>query len=310
MPGVHSIDESQRTSALHNLERVIIMDDYHVSVIEFIAWHDAELSIDLKQCDRDHQGAGELECVGLGEGKIVRHLRAPPWSEADPRSMAPVSVLNRPRSPRRRSRSGRSLLADPLRVDRGRPGGGPGKPSKESGVGLAPKVVIALLHALFPDAEPQCRTGTHPVPPSASGRKDDFRALPKRSRRDHQFNRHGCEKPFRAASHRRRSPGPWRYPYANGARSSLFRPPPWSNGRTRRLASPGPNSETLRLVIGAGFVTLPRRRASARHLRRIFLRASSQRRSAPSMLSRPALPRAMISPAASGMTAPQGRRDR
>ena len=29
----------------------------------------------------------------------------------------------------------------------------------ESGVGLAPKEVCALSHALFPDAEPQCRTG-------------------------------------------------------------------------------------------------------------------------------------------------------
>ncbi len=108
-----------------------------------------------------------------------------------------VSVLNRPRSPRRRSRSGGMLrIADPSRVDRGRPGGGPGKPSMESGVGLAPKEVRALSFALFPDAEPQCRTGTHPVPPIASGRKDGFRGLPKRSRRGRQFNRHGCEKPF------------------------------------------------------------------------------------------------------------------
>lgn len=167
-----------------------------------------------------------------------------------------VSVLNRPRSPRRRSRSGRSLLADPLWVDRGRPGGGPGKPSMKSGVGLAPKEVRALLHALFPDAEPQCRTGTHLVPPSASGRKDDFRALPKRSRRGHQFNRHGCEKPLRAASRRRRSPGPRRYPYANGARSSLFRPPPWPDGRTRRLAlQPGPQQPNA----------APRNRRRVRH---------------------------------------------
>ncbi len=36
----------------------------------------------------------------------------------------------------------------------------------ESGVGLAPKAARALSHALFPDAEPQCRTGTHLVPPA------------------------------------------------------------------------------------------------------------------------------------------------
>ena len=60
-----------------------------------------------------------------------------------------------------------------MRVDRGRPGGGPGKPSMKSGVGLAAKVVRAISHALFPDAEPQCRTGPHPVPRSGSGRKDD-----------------------------------------------------------------------------------------------------------------------------------------
>lgn len=93
---------------------IIFVDDDHVGVVEFIAWHDAELSIDLEQSDWNHQGPGELERVGLGEGKIVRHLRAPPWSEADPRSMAPVSVLNRLRSPRRRSRSGGMLrIADP-----------------------------------------------------------------------------------------------------------------------------------------------------------------------------------------------------
>lgn len=62
-----------------------------------------------------------------------------------------VSVLNRPRSPRRRSRSGGMLrIADPSRVDRGRPGGGPGKPSMESGVGLAPKEVCAPLARSFP----------------------------------------------------------------------------------------------------------------------------------------------------------------
>lgn len=45
--------------------------------------------VDLEERDRDHQGASELEGVVLGEGEIVRHLRAPSLSEADPRSMAP-----------------------------------------------------------------------------------------------------------------------------------------------------------------------------------------------------------------------------
>ena len=45
-----------------------------------------------------------------------------------------VSVGARSRSPRRREPSGGSLLADPLRVDRGRPGGGPGSHHRRAGL--------------------------------------------------------------------------------------------------------------------------------------------------------------------------------
>ena len=90
---------------------IVFVDDDHVGVVEFIAWHDAELSIDLEQRDRDHQGAGELKCVGLGEERSC-DIWAPPLSEADPRSMAPVSVLNR-RDHRAGKRSGGMLrIAD------------------------------------------------------------------------------------------------------------------------------------------------------------------------------------------------------
>ena len=45
----------------------------------------------------------------------------------------------------------------------------------ESGVGLAPKEVRALSHALFPDAEPQCRTGPNPVPPHLKSNRGNTR---------------------------------------------------------------------------------------------------------------------------------------
>jgi hypothetical protein len=78
--------------------------------------------------------------------------------------MASVSVLNRPRSPRSRRRSGGMLcIADPLRVDRGRTGGGPGKPSRESGNRACSETVGALPARSFSPAAAReflaCRHG-------------------------------------------------------------------------------------------------------------------------------------------------------
>jgi hypothetical protein len=112
------------------------MEDEDVGAVEFVARQNAKLSVDFEEHYRRHQGAGKLEGVGLGEGKNVRHLRAPPSSKGDPRLMASLKVLNWPRSPRRRSQRGRSLLAGPSRVDRGRPGEGAGTPSIENGRAL------------------------------------------------------------------------------------------------------------------------------------------------------------------------------
>jgi hypothetical protein len=42
---------------------VIFEDKNDIGVVEFVARQDAERSIDLEQCDRDHQGTCELECV-------------------------------------------------------------------------------------------------------------------------------------------------------------------------------------------------------------------------------------------------------
>ena len=60
-----------------------------VFVIDFVGRKDAVFAVDREQCDRDHQVAGKLECVGLCEGKIVRHLRGSIRERADSRSMAP-----------------------------------------------------------------------------------------------------------------------------------------------------------------------------------------------------------------------------
>lgn len=53
------------------------MNDDHIGIVEFVARHDAVFAVDLEERNRDHQGAGELEGIGLSEGKIVRHVRAP-----------------------------------------------------------------------------------------------------------------------------------------------------------------------------------------------------------------------------------------
>ena len=90
--------------------RIELVDHLDVVVfVEFVGGQDAELVAGAEENDRDHEGAGESESVGPSEGKIVRHREGSTGSGADPRSMAPPDVEPRPRSPRRRSRSGGTL---------------------------------------------------------------------------------------------------------------------------------------------------------------------------------------------------------
>lgn len=51
-----------------------------VFVIEFVARQNAELVAGPEQCDRNHEGAGELEGVVLRKRKIGVHLRLHLWS--------------------------------------------------------------------------------------------------------------------------------------------------------------------------------------------------------------------------------------
>jgi hypothetical protein len=103
--------------------------------------------------------------------------------------MASVSVLNRPRSPRSRRRSGGMLcIADPLRVDRGRTGGGPGKPSRESGNRACSQTVGAFPARSFSPAavrefglQTRFRTAVRAACENASRLKRDCRAAQSRT---------------------------------------------------------------------------------------------------------------------------------
>lgn len=52
-------------------EGVVFVDDGVFVAIIFGGRHDADLSIHLKEGDRNHQGPGKIECVVLSEAEIV-----------------------------------------------------------------------------------------------------------------------------------------------------------------------------------------------------------------------------------------------
>jgi hypothetical protein len=89
------------------------MDDLKIVVgVDLVRRKHAVLAVDREKGDRDHQVAGELEGVGLSKRKIVRHVRGSFGS-------GPIPLDGSSKGPTtgaitaRRSRSGRSLLADP-----------------------------------------------------------------------------------------------------------------------------------------------------------------------------------------------------
>jgi hypothetical protein len=91
-----------------------LVDDLEVvACVDLVRGKDAIFTVDFEDRDRHHQVAGELECVGLCEDKIVRHLKRLHWERANSRLMAP----QRPRDGRDhrdgKALSGRSWLADP-----------------------------------------------------------------------------------------------------------------------------------------------------------------------------------------------------
>lgn len=111
------------------------MDDLEVvACVDLVGGEYAIFAIDFEDGDRDHQVAGKLESVRLCEREVVRHLRGSIRERANSRSMAPKKARGRARSPRWRSLSGPSLRTDPLRVDRGRSGLGPGRHHKRAGL--------------------------------------------------------------------------------------------------------------------------------------------------------------------------------
>lgn len=94
---------------------IVFGEGLDLIVFEFGARQDADCVAGAEERDRDHEGAGELEGVALGEGKILRHLRGSILGAGQFPLDGSSKVGLRARSPQRRSRRGRSLLADPFR---------------------------------------------------------------------------------------------------------------------------------------------------------------------------------------------------
>lgn len=54
---------------------IILVDDIEiVTIVDLVAWNDTVLAAGAEEGDGNHQGAGEVEGVVLGEGEIVRHF--------------------------------------------------------------------------------------------------------------------------------------------------------------------------------------------------------------------------------------------
>ena len=76
--------------------RIELVDDVEIVFdIEFIGRQDAVCIAGFEERDRDHQGAGELESVILGEDEVVRHLKELHRERANSRSMAPLKDRDR-----------------------------------------------------------------------------------------------------------------------------------------------------------------------------------------------------------------------
>lgn len=68
----------------HIFKGIVFSEGLDVVAFEFGTRQDAEFAARAEKRDRDHQGARELKCMVLGEGKIVRHLKAPSSERANP----------------------------------------------------------------------------------------------------------------------------------------------------------------------------------------------------------------------------------
>lgn len=127
----------------------------------------------------------------------------------------------RARSPRRRSQSGRSLLADPSRVDRGRSGSGPGRHHKRAGLVCSPPIRLLI---------PRSRSYGHPTTEPASlergfdesGRNSRISIGGPETRRDRQAAWYQISARLQCLERRERSP-----PTAIGTSRGL------SEGRSR-----------------------------------------------------------------------------
>src|SRR5260370_17417656 len=88
---------------------VVFMNNGVLLAIVFAGDHDAEFVLDLKEDDRHHQRAGQIEGVVLSEGEIVRHREAPVlWRGPPPLARRPP-LRGGARAPRRRRPKSREL---------------------------------------------------------------------------------------------------------------------------------------------------------------------------------------------------------
>src|SRR5260370_9341469 len=78
---------------------VVFMNNGVLLAIVFAGDHDAEFVINLKEDDRHHQRAGQIEGVVLSEGEIVRHREAPVLWRGTPPPPTPPPAPGGPRAP-------------------------------------------------------------------------------------------------------------------------------------------------------------------------------------------------------------------
>lgn len=75
--------------------RIELVNDVEVVIsVELVRGQNAVFVAGLEKRDRNHQGAGELEGVGLGENEVVRHIEGLHRERANSRSMAPSKDRN------------------------------------------------------------------------------------------------------------------------------------------------------------------------------------------------------------------------
>lgn len=87
---------------------IVFEERLDFGVVEFVGGHDAVFVVDLEENNRHHQGAARFQAWFCASERSCDIEGLRPWAGPIP-ALVPVGSGARPQSPRRRSRSGRTL---------------------------------------------------------------------------------------------------------------------------------------------------------------------------------------------------------